>query len=59
MKRNDLIQKRDKCWTNVEFLKDLQGKIKNKDKSIYYMGLMKKEKFKYKMYNVLLKQVQK
>jgi len=55
MQRVEIIQKRNKSWANVEFLRDLKMVEKNKDKNISYNELIKKEKFKYTIYNTILK----
>ena len=55
MQRAEIIKKRNKSWANVEFLRDLKEVTKDKDKNIGYNELINKEKFKYKIYNELLK----
>lgn len=56
MNRIDILKKREKQWHNIETLIDLREKEKNKDKSISYNAVIEKEKFKYKIYNAMLKQ---
>lgn len=55
MQRAEIIKKRNQSWTNVEFLRDLKEVTKDKDKNIGYNELINKEKFKYRIYNGLLK----
>jgi len=55
MQRAEIIKKRNQSWANVEFLRDLKEVTKDKDKNIGYNELINKEKFKYKIYNELLK----
>ena len=55
MNRSEIIEKRNQSWRNVEFLCSLKEQTKSKDKSIAYQELIKREKFKYKVFNMLLK----